>query len=896
MDVPAVTHGYENGWQGYAGWPEGAHLTSTPGAFPSSPPAEFHAQYQGLHNGPVGAAPEVPPPFCGTGRTALPSVRSQRQPAWAPSPPCINGLFNGLHLDSSNYSHLPAGGCPYLDHSVSSPSCESRYGLDPKLLPSAVQIMQDDKAEWEGKVFASEPTGPLPPLATTDCLMEDRGSASPHFIRCTSYAFPSQAAAAQQSHLPLGAIVAPLARLKETECPLPVCVAAMDKGHIPGCGVCGAHMCPFMAWQDCGQRFCCPFCGNLNEVPWQSYQPTGCQGKRVDSEENPELSWGSYEVLEMQKGQPPGLLLAVDVSSAAVRGGQLELVCQQLRMLLGFLTRDEAGDQSDLRLGLMTYDRKVHLYDLSPTLSRPHMMVVMDTEELELPVWAGLLVPLRDCRDSLDSVLQQVPRLAMEAEDNPGSQELPIRAALRIFQALGCPGKLLVFHAAPPSDVTLTRGPSGFLRSAKPKSVFQPPDACISLAKECVSQGCSVHLFLFSQQDVGSAWPGHTTHFTGGGFFPYNGLQSEVDREQLNRDLRRCVETNTAYKAQLRVFVSKGLRVSGCYGAFIPGPDPTHVSMTALDGSTALALEFSHDGPLDDRRGVVIQAALSYTNAKGERRTQIHSLGVNCSNDLLDTFRSCQAQTLLTFYCKKMYARALERPPQELREELQVEVTRALACYRKHCCSSVVTHGQLVLPQFLKAFPVYLNSLRKSEVLLPGLRSSIPQRLQLRSRLVSMDARSTALYFYPLLLQLPVPAEECADLAPAEPVRCSASSLDPAGLYLAHGPLVLLLWVGRCVSPGALRQLFNTTSFSLLPPGEACLPVLDTPLSVCVRSLIETLQSHAPYSLKLLVAKQGEVSEEVIQPLLVEDKSPNGGASYPDFLYHLHVNSMRLLL
>lgn len=61
---------------------------------------------------------------------------------------------------------------------------------------------------------------------------------------------------------------------------------------------------------------------------------------------------------------------------------------------------------------------------------------------------------------------------------------------------------------------------------------------------------------------------------------------------------------------------------------------------------------------------------------------------------------------------------------------------------------------QLVLPQFLKAFPVYLNSLRKSEVLLPGLRSSIPQRLQLRSRLVSMDARSTALYFYPLLLHL----------------------------------------------------------------------------------------------------------------------------------------------
>lgn len=31
--------------------------------------------------------------------------------------------------------------------------------------------------------------------------------------------------------------------------------------------------------------------------------------------------------------------------------------------------------------------------------------------------------------------------------------------------------------------------------------------------------------------------------------------------------------------------------------------------MAALDWSTALALEFSHDGPLDERRGVVMQVS-----------------------------------------------------------------------------------------------------------------------------------------------------------------------------------------------------------------------------------------------------------------------------------------------
>ena len=57
---------------------------------------------------------------------------------------------------------------------------------------------------------------------------------------------------------------------------------------------------------------------------------------------------------------------------------------------------------ADLRVGLMTYDSRIHLYDLSPALSRPHMLVVTETDDLQLPVRDGLLVSLRDCMDSID--------------------------------------------------------------------------------------------------------------------------------------------------------------------------------------------------------------------------------------------------------------------------------------------------------------------------------------------------------------------------------------------------------------------------------------------------------------------------------------------------------------
>ncbi|XP_055743542.1 protein transport protein Sec24C [Salvelinus fontinalis] len=790
--------------------------------------------------------------------------------------------------------------CPSLgDSGVSGPSSpisESRYGLHPQLLPSAVRVMEEDRTAWEGKVFVSEPISSLPPQATTDCVVEDRGNCSPRFILSTSYCVPCEGQTALQSHLPLGALVTPLAKLHTGERPLSVC---MEADTVKGCGECGAYMCSAMGWQDCGQRFYCPFCGKLREVGWQHYQPTqGVEGNRVDREQRPELSLGSYEILDSQQDVPAAvLLLAVDVSAAALRGGHLELISQQLRSLLTSLNREEGAFQSDVRVGLMTYDSRIHLYDLSPALSRPHMLVVTETEDLQLPVREGLLVPLKDCIDSINSVLQRIPLFSAEFEEASGVLlELPVKTGLAVLQEVGCPGKLLVFQTAPFTEGTHTHNSSGFFSSNKPKSLFQPPDPAVSLAKECVSQGCGVHLFVFSQQDVGGAWPGHVPYLTGGELHCYHGLQGELDRERFSCDLRRTVETETGYRATLRVHVSKDLRVSGCYGSFVPGPNPAHVAMATLDWRTTLAVELTHSRALDEKRGVVVQTVLSYTSQQGERKTRVHSLSLCCSHHLLDTFCNCQAQTLLTFYCKKMYCAVLERPLQELREELQTELTESLACYRKHCSASSVSPGQLVLPQYLKTLPVYLNSLRKSEVLLPGLRSSVHQRLQLRCQVVSMDTKTTAGHFYPLLLPLPVGGNTSSPLSLGEAVRCTAASLDHGGLYLVHGPLVLLLWVGHNVSNTSLVQLFNITCLSTLPSGETKLPVLDNPLSVSVRSLINTLNSQTHYTRKLRVVKQGDSCEEALQRLLVEDKSPNGGASYADFLYHLHVNSIQLLV
>uniref|UniRef100_A0A8D3AMA2 Protein transport protein Sec24C-like n=1 Tax=Scophthalmus maximus TaxID=52904 RepID=A0A8D3AMA2_SCOMX len=871
---PYAHHGSPSGPQPPPPPPHQNHLPLSPPSFGqcANQSAQFTPQANTRHDP---ASPSTSP--------------VQQQSRWAPPPPphprgAMNEFVPGA--TARGVSIVPP----------QSPNSESRYGLDPELLPSAVKVIAEDRAEWEGKVFVSEPFSRLPPLATTSCIIEDRGNASPLAIRATSYCVPCEGQTALLSRLPLGALVTPLARGNPGEKPLPVC---KEPECVSGCSGCGASMCAAMGWQDCGQRFYCPFCGKLGEVPWQHYQPTyGAEGARVDKDKRPELSMGSYEILGSQKGEPAALLLAIDVSASALRGGHLEFVTEQIHSLLTSLNRQDGDAPSDVRVGLMTYDGRIHLYDLSPALSRPHMLVITETDDLQLPVREGLLVSLRDCMDSIDSVLRLIPQFSAECDDSGGvPAELPVKAALAILQALSCPGKLLIFHTASLMEMGHANSPSssGFFGSSKPKSIFQPSEPAVSLAQECVRQGCGVHLFVLSQQDVGGAWPGHIPYLTGGALHTYGHLQGELDKERFSADLKRTVETDTGYKAELRIFVSSDLRVSGCYGLFLPGPSPALVALATLDRRTTLAVELSHTRGLDETRGAAIQTALTYSTRTGDRRTRVHTLTLRCSRHLQDAFRHCQAQTLLTFYCKKMYCAVLERPLQEMREELQMEVTEALASYRKHCSSASVSAGQLVLPQYLRALPVYTNSLRKSEVLLPGLRSSIHRRLQQRCQVLGMDTPGTAAHFYPLLLPLPLSVENSEPPNPEQALRCCAVSLEPRGLYLVHTPLTLLLWVGTRVPASTLVELFNTSCFSSLPSGETKLPVLENPLSVSVRSLIDGLNSQGPCARKLWLVKEGDACEEALQHHLVEDKSPNGGASYADFLYHLHINSVRLL-
>ncbi|XP_030193440.1 uncharacterized protein LOC115529099 isoform X2 [Gadus morhua] len=48
----------------------------------------------------------------------------------------------------------------------------------------------------------------------------------------------------------------------------------------------------------------------------------------------------------------------------------------------------------------------------------------------------------------------------------------------------------------------------------------------------------------------------------------------------------------------------------------------------------------------------ILQCALLYTTAGGQRRLRVHNLSLNCSPQLTELFKSCETDSLINFFSK----------------------------------------------------------------------------------------------------------------------------------------------------------------------------------------------------------------------------------------------------
>lgn len=92
-----------------------------------------------------------------------------------------------------------------------------------------------------------------------------------------------------------------------------------------------------------------------------------------------------------------------------------------------------------------------------------------------------------------------------------------------------------------------------------------------------------------------------------------------------------------------------------------------------------------------------------------------------------------------------------------------------------------------------------------------------------------------------------------------------------------------------------VHSLFSISPFSQVTRGLSVLPVSRNLLYKKVGDLTDSLWAQRSQCMKLIMEKQEDKLEMLFKHFLVEDKSLSGGASYVDFLCHMHKEIRQLL-
>lgn len=384
-------------------------------------------------------------------------MEPQITPAMSQFPAAANPVFSP-GSQASPMQHAARTPAPAHQIGATSGGSVSAQGrVDPEQVPS-VPRSRDAPARYYLENIYPTMEHHLPPPATVPFVAYDQGNSSPKYARLTLNNIPISSQALASTSLPLGMVLQPLAAQQEGEQPIPV----LDFGEIgpPRCSRCRAYINPFMQFKAGGNKMVCNMCTYPNDVPAEYFSPTDHTGVRVDRLQRQELTLGTVDFTvpkEYWSKEPVGLrwLFLIDVTAEALNRGFLDSFCEGILHALygevGETAEDDASTHipKGAKVGIVTFDKEMHFYNLSPMLTSAQMLVMSDIEDPFLPFSDGLFVDPQDSKAIITSLLTSLPRM-FSISKNPEPALLPtLNSAVAALSATG--GKIICSLAALPT-------------------------------------------------------------------------------------------------------------------------------------------------------------------------------------------------------------------------------------------------------------------------------------------------------------------------------------------------------------------------------------------------------------------------------------------------------------
>ncbi|KAL1295793.1 hypothetical protein HN51_056629 [Arachis hypogaea] len=727
----------------------------------------------------------------------------------------------------------------------------------------------------------------IPPPATSDYIVRDTGNCSPRYMRCTINQIPFTADLLGTSGMQLAVIVQPLALPHPSEEPIQV-VDFGESGPVR-CSRCKAYINPFMKFVDQGRRFICNLCGFSDETPRDYHCNLGPDGRRRDADERAELCRGTVEFVAtkefmVREPMPAVYFFLIDVSMNAVQTGATAAACSAINQVISDLPE---GPRT--LVGVATFDSTIHFYNLKRALQQPLMLIVPDVHDVYTPLQTDVIVPLSECRQHLELLLESIPTMFQNNRTSESAFGAAIKAAFLAMKSTG--GKLLVFQSVLPSvgicalSAREAEGRTNMSAGEKEAhKLLQPADKAFKeLAVEFAEYQVCVDLFVTTQTYVDIASISVIPRTTGGQVYYYYPFSALSDPAKLFNDLRWNITRPQGFEAVMRVRCSQGIQVQEYYGNFCKRI-PTDVDLPGIDCDKTFMVTLKHDDKLQDGSECTFQCALLYTTVYGQRRIRVITLSLPVTSMLSNLFRAADLDTQFCCFLKQAASEIPSKPLPLVREQVTNLCINALYSYRKFC-ATVSSSGQLILPEALKLLPLYTLALTKST----GLRTDgkIDERSFWINYVSSLSCPLAIPLVYPRMVAIhDLDSKESEESVIPSFLPLSSEHISEEGIYLLENGYDCLIYVGEAVSPETVRRLFGVASVDEIPT-LFVLQQHDNPLSKRLNEVVNEIRRQRCSYLRLKLCRKGDQSGMLFYSYMVEDKSA-GGYSYVEFLIHVH--------
>ncbi|KAG8502820.1 hypothetical protein CXB51_000464 [Gossypium anomalum] len=829
------------------------------GRYPSKQPAGSQASpfpsQQGSH---------MPPPPASS--SSFPS----QQGSYGPSSPVVAPLGYQLRDQMQHPgSAPPIGGTQSLAKDFSSFSLAStpgsiEPGLDYRTLPRPL----------DGDV---EPSSFLE-MYPMNC--------NPRYLRLTTSAIPNSQSLASRWHLPLGAVVCPLAEASEGE---EVPVINFTSTGIIRCRRCCTYVNPYVTFTDAGRKWRCNICSLLNDVPGEYFANLDATGRRIDLDQRPELIKGNVELVAPMEYmvRPPMMPLyffLIDVSISAVRSGMIEVVAQTIRSCL-----DELPGFP--RTQIVTYE-----ISGKSSLMQPQMMVVSDLDDIFVPLPDDLLVNLSESRNVVETFLDSLPSMFQDNVNVESAFGSALKAAFMVMSKLG--GKLLIFQNTLPSmgvGRLKLRGRDLHVYGTDKEQTLRLPEYTFykQMAADLTKFQIGVNIYAFSDTYTDIAYLGTLAKYTGGQVYYYPSFQSGIHGEKLRHELARDLTRETAWEAVMRIRCGKGIRFTSYHGNFMLRSTDL-LALPAVDCDKAYAMQLSFEETLLTNQTVYFQVALLYTASCGERRIRVHTAAAPVVADLGAMYRLADMSAIVSLLCRLAIEKTLTNKLEDARNSLQLRIVKALREYRNLYAVQHQLGARMIYPESLKFLCLYGLALSKSVPLKGGYADAqLDERCAAGFTMMALPVKKLLKLLYPSLIRIDEfllkPSAQTDDFKNiVKRLPLVAESLDSRGLYIYDDGFRFVIWFGRMLSLDITRNLLGPDFAAEL--SRVMLSRHDNEMSRRLMGILKKLRESdlSYYQLSYLV-RQGEQPREGLLLLvnLHEDQMGNTGG-YIDWIMQIH--------